>query len=182
MKTNSTYTDAIQLNNTVTPIKAMETHKKTVNQIYLQTIINNQHISTADSITLFNIATQLPFFGGDAVYSARVILGLDPVNLNLDYIKGYVSTKGNSIYIDRVKIYPNPATNQINLAFENELQKEAVFELYDFNGKLILSKTIQASTVYNTINLNMFKAGIYYYKLFTTNETIAKNKVVILNK
>ena len=125
---------------------------------------------------------QSPFTGGDAVYSARVILGLDPSDLNLDYIKAPDSKNDIYTYSDKVKIYPNPATNQINMAFENELQNEAIFELYDFKGKLILSKTIQTKTAFNTINLNMVKAGIYYYKLFTTNEILAKNKLVILNK
>jgi len=122
------------------------------------------------------------FIGVEAVYSARVVLGLDPANLNLDYAKGSDNPKDNAIYNDKVKVYPNPATNQISLAFENELQKEAVFELYDFNGKLILSKTIQAKTVFNTINLNAVKAGIYYYKLIMADEIIANNKLVIINR
>lgn len=179
---NDEYTDAMQINSSIVPVNAIESQKKIVNNIYLQRIIKNQKICIADSITLNNIAMQSPFTGGDAVYSARVILGLDPSDLNLDYIKAPDSKNDIYTYSDKVKIYPNPATNLINMAFENELQNEAIFELYDFNGKLILSKTIQTKTAFNTINLNMVKAGIYYYKLFTTNEILAKNKLVILNK
>ena len=79
-------------------------------------------------------------------------------------------------------LVPNPATNQINVAFEKELRMDAVFELYDFSGKQILSTTIKANTTFSTINLNTVKAGIYYYKLTTINETLIKNKLVILNK
>jgi hypothetical protein len=121
-------------------------------------------------------------FGGDAVYSARVILGLDHADLNQDYAKSPDIPKDNTVFSDKVKVYPNPANEQINLAFENELSMEAEFELFDFSGKLLLSKTLEAKTVFNTINLIRVKAGIYYYKIYTANETLAKNKLVILNK
>jgi len=179
---NKQYSNALFLNNTVIPANAIESNKKTLNQIYLQNIINNQIISTTDSITLYNIANQLPFLGGEAVYSARVILGLDPADLNLDYVKNTDVTHSNMVYSDKVKVYPNPANEQINLAFENELSMEAEFELYDFSGKLLLRKTIEAKTVFNTINLKRVRAGIYYYKINTANETLANNKLVILNK
>ena len=117
-------------------------------------------------------------FGGDAVYSARVILGLDPADLNLDYVKNPI-VMNNKSYADIVKVYPNPANELLNLVFDNELSKEAIFELYDFSGKLIISKTIKPKTVLNTINLTKAIDGIYFYKLYTANEILAKSKLVI---
>jgi hypothetical protein len=176
------YNDAILLNNTIIPVNSIESNKKTVNHIYLHNIINNQTISTSDSITLYNIATQLPFLGGEAVYSARVILGLDPANLNLDYVKAPDKPNDNFINSNKVRVYPNPAINSINIVFETLIDKNAIFELYDFSGKQILNTTIKANTTFSTINLNEVKAGIYYYKIFTIYETLANNKLVILNK
>jgi hypothetical protein len=182
MKINIQYADSLQINNLIIPVNTIESQKKTVNNIYLQTIVNNQIISFSDSITLFNIANQLPFYGGEAVYSARVILGLDPTNLNLDYVKGPDKPNDNFINSNKVRVYPNPAINSINIVFETLIDKNAIFELYDFSGKQILNTTIKANTTFSTINLNEVKAGIYYYNLFTNNETLAKNKLVILNK
>jgi len=179
---NQQYADAALLNEAISPVNNIESQKKTVNAIYLQCIVNNKPISTTDSLTLLNIAMQLPFMGGEAVYSARVILGLDPVSLNLAYSKGPNIPKDNIVISDKLRIYPNPASDVINIVFETATDKESVFELYDFSGKQILSNTIKAKTTVSTINLNAVKAGIYYYKLFTTDEILAKNKLVILNK
>jgi len=122
------------------------------------------------------------FMGGEAVYAARVILGLDPAILNLSYTKGPNVPKDNTIYSDKVNIYPNPASDLINIVFETETDKESVFELYDITGKIILSNKIQAKTTFYSINLNAVKAGIYYYKLIKTDELLANNKLVILTK
>ncbi len=140
-----------------------------------------EQISTAAAPLLLGEAG-VRSFGGEAVYSARVILGLDPADLNQDYAKRPNIPIEKVVYTNKIRVYPNPATNQINLAFEKELSMESVFEIYDFSGKLLLSKTLEAKTVFNTINLIRVKAGIYYYKIYTANETLAKNKLVILNK
>ncbi|MFZ4741200.1 MAG: T9SS type A sorting domain-containing protein, partial [Bacteroidales bacterium] len=115
-------------------------------------------------------------------FGGVVILGLDPANLKLAYSKGPNIPKDNIVVSDKLRIYPNPASDVINIAYETATDKESVFELYDFSGKLILSNTIKAKTTFRTINLNIVKAGIYYYKLFTIDEILAKNKLIILNK
>jgi len=81
-----------------------------------------------------------------------------------------------------IKIFPNPALDLINIAFETVTYKESVFELYDITGKIILRNKIQAKTTFSTIHINAVKAGIYYYKLFTTDEILAKNKLILLKR
>jgi len=183
MNINIQYADALQINNTVIPANAIESNKKTLNQIYLQNIINNQIISTTDSITLYNIANQLPFFGGDAVYSARVILGLDPANLNLDYAKGPQSQTFSQDEIENVRLYPNPASDIINLFFNAETKENTVFELYDISSRKILMQNIPPKTIDYTISLKNIKSGIYYCRISNNNNNLLlKSKLIITNK
>jgi hypothetical protein len=176
---NAQYADAIQLNNTVIPINLMETHKKAINHIYLQTIVNNQIISSSDSITLYNIANQLPFYGGDAVYSARVILGLDPANLNLDYAKVLQKQVILNIESEAVRLYPNPVSDIVNLIFNSETVGNAVFELYDMSNRKLLMQKIPPKTIEYTINLINIKSGIYYCRISNKTGVLLKSKLII---
>lgn len=179
---NEQYNDAILLNNTIIPVNSIESNKKTVNHIYLHNIINNQTISTFDSITLYNIANQLPFFGGDAVYSARVILGLEPANLSLDYTKGPPTQLTSSFESDNVFLYPNPSLGSIYLEFDSEIQRYTTFEIYDINSRLIYSTVVPIKTLKFNINLNSVKSGIYYCRVINDIRVLLSRKLIINNK
>jgi hypothetical protein len=176
------YNDAAMLNNSINPVNSIEWQKKVVNAIFLQKIANNLHISEQDSISLMNISMQLPFFGGEAVYSARVILGLDPANLNLDYVKGPYSQSFSDNETESVRFYPNPTSDIINLLFYIEIDVNTVFELFDMNSKLLLSCIIPAKSSTYTIDLKNFKSGIYYCRIANNTNVLFKNKIVINNK
>ena len=175
------YNDAAMLNNAINPANSIEGQKKIVNAIFLQKIVNNIPISKLDSISLMNIAMQLPFIGGDAVYSARVILGLDPADLSLDYVKSPQSQTFSRDEIENVRLYPNPASDVVSLIFSNETKGNTVFELYDINSKKILLQNIPPKTTEFTINLNNIMSGIYYCKI-SNNEVLLKNKLIIHKK
>ena len=119
--------------------------------------------------------------GGDAVYSARVILGLDPADLSLDYVKSPQSQTFSSNEIENVRLYPNPASDVVSLIFSNETKGNTVFELYDINRKKILLQNIPPKTTEFTINLINIKSGIYYCKI-SNNEVFLKNKLIIYKK
>lgn len=58
----------------------------------------------------------------------------------------------------KIKIYPNPIENELNIEALEDFENLKI-NLYDFNGKLILSKTINDNSLkINTSNLN---SGIY---------------------
>lgn len=67
------YNNAAMLNNAINPVNSIGRQKKMVNAIFLQKIANNIPISKQDSISLMNIAMQLPLLVAMPVYSARVI-------------------------------------------------------------------------------------------------------------
>ncbi|NVN96550.1 MAG: T9SS type A sorting domain-containing protein [Bacteroidetes bacterium] len=180
---NQQYADAALLNEAIAPINTIESQKKTVNAIYLQCIVNNKPISTTDSLTLLNIAMQLPFMGGEAVYSARVILGLDPANLKLAYSKGPQKQPISSVESEMVLLYPNPASDIVNLIFNSETEGNTVFELYDISSRKLLMQNIPPKTIEYTISLINIKSGIYYCRISNNNNNVLlKSKLIITNK
>lgn len=77
---------------------------------------------------------------------------------------------------DKVKIYPNPATDVINLTVSNYVGDLKV-ELFDINGRLVNSKSIDFSGNY-TLDLNGLNSGVYIVKLIGS-ELNHSEKIVI---
>ena len=107
-------------------------------------------------------------FGGDAVYSARVILGIDPLQYNLDYAKPPV----RPILTDtkaKAKVYPNPACDQLSIELSTTTEGIASIEIYNLNGKLCYQTYINASQQLQTIDIGSIKKGIYNIRITANN-------------
>lgn len=74
----------------------------------------------------------------------------------------------NEINCNSLKIYPNPASNQIYLSMEQENMDR--MEIYDISGKLILQQAI--NDTYKTINVSDLKSGVYTIKIIIGNNSI----------
>lgn len=62
------------------------------------------------------------------------------------------------------EVYPNPGTNQIRLRIASQY-KHSTFEMFDINGKLIISKRISGKC--GEINTGHLSSGIYIYRLYS---------------
>jgi hypothetical protein len=74
---------------------------------------------------------------------------------------------------EQVNIYPNP--NNGNFTIEPNSQAKQIVQLYDVNGKLVLSQTIQGKT---TIDASFLTEGVYNISL-QSNEGIV-NKILVI--
>jgi hypothetical protein len=64
-----------------------------------------------------------------------------------------------------VKVFPNPASDVINISFENPVEGEISITLLDSNGKLV-KKDIAGESIWEMqINLQDVPSGIYYLRL-----------------
>jgi Secretion system C-terminal sorting domain len=79
----------------------------------------------------------------------------------------------------KVTIYPNPASEVINIQFESATDKEISLYLLDSQGKLVKTDKIEAATIDKTVNLQDLPAGIYYLRL-TKGKLVNVYKVVKL--
>ncbi|NQU55126.1 MAG: T9SS type A sorting domain-containing protein [Bacteroidetes bacterium] len=79
-----------------------------------------------------------------------------------------------SVFNENILIYPNPATNEINISSQQAISK---VQIYSVTGKLIL-QTNSGSENIKKINIEGFMPGIYLVKIFM-NKTISINKIIV---
>jgi hypothetical protein len=75
-----------------------------------------------------------------------------------------------------VKVYPNPAENLLNIVFDNLLDESARFDIFDITGRRV--QTEQLTDLHSVINISKLVNGIYFYRIYYKNKTVARNKIV----
>jgi hypothetical protein len=77
-------------------------------------------------------------------------------------------------------LFPNPASNNVQLALSSDKKQELKMLVYDFTGVLIETKSFllkQGTNVF-PINTDSWKPGAYVVQLITGNQTIHKKLIV----
>jgi hypothetical protein len=64
-----------------------------------------------------------------------------------------------------VKIYPNPASDMLNIGFESAVESEIGITILDSHGRPVRSDRIEPNMIEKQINLQDLPAGIYYLRL-----------------
>jgi len=173
------YTDARDLNSVLLSTNTIESNRITVNRIYLNKVINNQFLGTADSLTLVDIAYQSTLTGGDAVVSARVILGIDPIMNRETYHPKAISDNQDIETALTIKVYPNPVNDKIYIMPDDLMDGMATVEIFDLTGKLVYNTTINAAIKLQSLNISTINKGIYNLRI-TANEKAYNQKLVII--
>jgi hypothetical protein len=75
-----------------------------------------------------------------------------------------------------ISVYPNPATDNIHISLQENVY-QAVFTLYDMQGKVLIRKEISSQDIVSVSNL---AAGIYIYNV-TTDKQNYTGKLTINN-
>jgi len=150
---NQNFQAALSINNTIVAENQIEINRKKVNRMYLESIIYNIKLNNTDSMELVNIAWQDPKYNGDAVFSARVILGIDPDINTISYTVPFKHLS-ESLSDNQVIVYPNPASDKITLQFTDVLATNAVFVLYGIMGNLIFSSIIEVGNYERTFDIS----------------------------
>lgn len=131
------------------------------------------------------LATQCPLIGGPAVYLARPIVELFDENiiyndqavcLSQGVNMKAVNLLKNVETISAVKVYPNPAKDEIN--FEFGLNEFINLIIYDSYGKQIEERFVQNKNSFK-LQTTILANGIYRYVLIGTKED-ASGKIIIL--
>ncbi len=169
------YELARQYLSSLSDLRIVERNISLVNDIYLNYLENNYQLTEGEIENLTEIALQIPHVGGDAVYTARILLGLDPDQNRVPYFQLPIVKK----LITSVSVYPNPAKDLINFDFSNYIEESNVtIKLYNNMGQMVhhINTTLQPSY---QMNVEKFNSGIYYYKIICTKNDIAKGKIMI---
>ncbi len=65
----------------------------------------------------------------------------------------------------KVTVYPNPASDNINIRFEEPLDGEVIIQLLNSGGKLVKNDLMEVSDIEKELNLQDLAAGVYFLKL-----------------
>lgn len=163
-------------------MRPFEQNLKTVYAISNANTKNNG-LSKAEIKTLKSIAKQCAYDGGYGVYSARVLLSTVDSTVYTDNCEGKaksalkLATTSESEII-KAGIYPNPATDKLNVALHLETGQVGQLTLHDLSGRLVLSNALNG--VITEIATDMISAGMYIYKITINNELTSNGKLSII--
>jgi hypothetical protein len=74
------------------------------------------------------------------------------------YVTNNTSSSTNELTdINRITIFPNPATNKINIVFEGNVPQNLIANIYDSKGSLVKTETL----INNEIDINNLAQGLY---------------------
>jgi hypothetical protein len=113
-------------------------------------------------ITLYIPNESVSIYAETEVWQDFILTGIDNCNtINVE-----------SINKEQVCIYPNPVINIINIEIPQGYMGD--FELYDLNGKMLISQSINGNA---SISTDWLKKGAYIYYL-TINELKTVGKII----
>lgn len=167
--------EAIIENESIISDKLYVQNRKEVNSIYLNTIAQGLPLSETDSANLEQIAYITPYLGGDAVFSARVMLGLDVVDEGIEYRQAQESSSKSDI-----TIYPNPSTDILNIQFDGYEHIDATVHIYDLSGRLLLTKTVKALD--SVLGISSLSEGVYLLKITEEDKVLLSEQLIKLKK
>lgn len=172
--------EAIEVNNNITPEQNIFVNLKTVLNIYLNTWCKNEYTLSADEYeTLFSIADQTPYEAGDAVYTARIMIGYNPDEHEVAY---RLKSNEEQIGENNLVLYPNPAADKVTIEFSNDNFEsiDASLKVYTITGRLIYETKFNTINSFKQLSVDMLKNGVYMFQISLSNGIDKSGKLVIL--
>ncbi len=93
--------------------------------------------------------------------------------------------KENGSVLASLSAFPNPATSNFSLEFYLTVSKEITVELTDITGRVVMTKTMDASFGTNNLQFDLkqksIEGGIYFVRLVDTkaNQNLGNTKIII---
>jgi len=182
---NSTLSQAIQQNAEIATDTIYEENQKSVNEIYLNMLLNDDWVlDSADQQIINEIASQCAIMGGDAVYRARALMALynqavfNDDSICLQALEQYKSSEKLKLDEFQVFIQPNPVLEYVTIHLFSPFEKVQNLIIRDISGKSI--RSIHLDETQNLIELNIsdLNPGILLLELELTNGIILNRKIL----
>jgi Secretion system C-terminal sorting domain len=173
--------EAKALNDAVENNDAMDNNRNLVNKIYLNTFAEGIfYFDSIQEAQLTALAYLDPGVDGDAVYSARAMLRIEP-----DVIETRaMQSDGNELSSSEPKeslfnLYPNPNDGTMHLSYKLNKQQVGLVVIYSILGEVINTYTLTQNEGIITINEPTLKSGLYFYQVLIDNHRIGSGKIII---
>jgi hypothetical protein len=118
----------------------------------------------------------------DIVYVKFPINGFDSFTTcdSLFFDLATLGIKENQETVTTINLYPNPASNAINLMIDLKHAEKVTIKIYNVVGQELTSRdeNLTAGTNTLTFNLSNYKPGLYYMKSTFKNKVVTRKLVV----
>jgi hypothetical protein len=165
-------------NTNLLPEDAQESNSKTVNQVWLK-VIAGDTLNSSDTSALTTIAWTDPFLGGEAVYSARVILDIDPslsgITRSFENLNA-TNTLDELNFSLGINAYPNPASDILTIEIDEIENVISQLIIIDGLGRKIYESKAE---YINQIDVKSFNSGIYVAFVKAEGTTLNRIKFTI---
>ncbi len=169
---------AVGINDAITEDNDIEYYKKTVNNIYLNTIAIDSALSGTDSTTLETIAYLNWYQAGDAIYTAAPMMFLEihPSVPSSRIMMPFIPIESPIIpSVPSITAVPNPAQDFVVL--DGILSPFKLVEFYDTKNNLL--KTISDDIRGEQVNID-FVPGIYFIKVTDVVNVVYFKKIAVI--
>lgn len=124
----------------------------------------NPNLTRAQAITMMKNSAITDNYTGTIPANGSNTWGWGKINAFQGLVS--VTSVDNVNAVTNTKVYPNPATNEVNIAFD-KMQTATRIEMYDMSGKLVYQKQIVqiSSGQIESINTNQLASGTYLLKI-----------------
>jgi hypothetical protein len=128
----------------------------------------------------FRFAYQSPRVSGNAVYQARAMLGLYILDTETYSAKSAQNSDLNSRETENyLKLYPNPAREQIEYEFEIKNEQVGKVTVFSILGSTLIEFQVNHKISKGSIDLTKFSKGVYLFELNVEgNQKIIKQFIV----
>jgi hypothetical protein len=173
------YTNALAAVIAMTDTNLIEYNFKVVNEIYLDYLQSGADtLTSSQEATLMNIAYMPSLTHGEGVFMARGMLGI-MVDVQVSSSARISNNEFSYPSWTKVRIWPNPATNEITVTFDKPLNEDERFTLYNQTGTVVFSHNLPKNKFQYVLNVENLNSGIYYGKLMS-NGNYVFDKIVIV--
>jgi hypothetical protein len=158
----SKFDSAQWANDHINPLNEIEINRKKVNEILLAYWQMEMPMLDSDQAAILEpIAYSDPTTGGEAVYTARVLLDIDTDEAVKYQLVEDDFTGDQEAWI---KLYPNPASNSVNVLNTSD-GSQTTLRLYSVTGLLIIRMNLEEQLT--SVDVSMLKEGIYILQATT---------------
>ncbi len=115
---------------------------------------------------------------------AQIILVSQPTGSSVIYLDNVFFSQGfgvsteNLAEFNRFKVYPNPASGQVNVDIDVKNGHILNYSIVNISGQTILSEQVNTKSVFTSINTSEMKSGIYFLNVVTENGSYSDRLII----
>lgn len=166
--------------------KLIEENEKQVNEIYLAVFGKEADgFTDAQRTVLYDIASQCPMLGGNAVYKARSMYRFVDDSTYFDdqllcLTHGIIVKSLRQQEAAIVGVVPNPAKDQATLMLSEQLNAPAVFVIFNSMGSEMMRFGLPVETMQYEFSTGALSPALYHYQVRGPSGLIGRGKLTII--